>query len=771
MLFNILTLAIVAATQVSALASVGDNFVGGYVLFGDPTKLKLLAQSAATLPVNRIWLSFARPDMYYEPNSKTLQGVGLNYNNTQSDYGFAEIQGYVKQLQAGGVEVFLSMGGWDYNCWPWAYMQKSIYDYGTTTATFQSTIGTYGGGDPSKCNESNQFCYACEPPSNGNTPDSYAIFPEPGNSPTWKQAQAYVANNNKMDSTPVWHPEIIGGAQYKDARTGRTVSVVGSTVWNQKGRDPYQDLVYVAKDLGLDGVDIDYEEFWHADLFKVDGSASNNCGNGCTLFQTIFKYSAILQDVRINIQNIYPSLKLSTAASAAGAWAGTWWGGNLKGLTLNMVPSYPDLVQFIGTGANAGGWNVMSYDLSNSQVNCPPAPATCNLDGQVNFYMAQYAAAGVSANVGYEIGSPAYPPPADATHQMPLSNSLASAIISNTQPYYKGGFFWELFKPQGTKADVPVSALAQALCKQVLGANTPRCSGSLPVLNDEPLPGSSLEVPISKPSGPAPSGPVPCAAPYDKNTQYTAGMQFSYNGYNYQCTYWVPAGTAPGQPGLPQQGICVSAPSTPTSSSAVPVPTTSAVPVTSAKPSSTSVIAPSSTAAPASSSVMPPPKSSTTAVVPPTSAPAPSPTTSAGSTNPACYPAFVQGNSYNGGATASDKGSNYHAKWWSNTAPSVNDGSWALEGLCGSGNSTSPIPVVSSSSVAVPPSPPAPTTSTAPKTTSSVVAPPSGAISNGATCLNFGAWACNYACLCNNVIASTGAYATQWQCTPATASC
>ncbi|KAJ3058739.1 hypothetical protein HDU99_006675, partial [Rhizoclosmatium hyalinum] len=350
MLFSLLTLA-ASAISVQALANppVGEKFAGAYVLFGDPQKLALIAQNAATLPVNRVWLSFARPDMYYEPGSNTLVGVGLNYNNTQADYGFAEIKKYTAQLQAGGVEVFLSMGGWDYNCWPWAYAQYSIFNYGSTTPTFQSTIGTYAGGDIAKCNAGNQWCYACEPPSNGNTPDSYAVFPEPDFSATWKQAQDYVTKNNKMGEAPVWHPELVAGYVYNTPKNGQ-VPVPGLNDWYKKKRDPYQDLVLLAKDLGLDGIDIDYEEFWHADMFKKDASAQQNCGNGCSLYQTVFKYTAILQDVRLNIQQYYPTLKLSTAASAAGAWAGTWWGGNLKGITLNMVPSYPDLVQYLATG-------------------------------------------------------------------------------------------------------------------------------------------------------------------------------------------------------------------------------------------------------------------------------------------------------------------------------------------------------------------------------------------------------------------------------------
>ena len=51
---------------------------------------------------------------------------------------------------------------------------------------------------------------------------------------------------------------------------GVTVIVPGYTEWLAAKRDPYQDLVYLAKDLGVWGVDLDYEEMWHADVFKVN---------------------------------------------------------------------------------------------------------------------------------------------------------------------------------------------------------------------------------------------------------------------------------------------------------------------------------------------------------------------------------------------------------------------------------------------------------------------------------------------------------------------
>ncbi len=185
----------------------------------------------------------------------------------------------------------------------------------------------------------------------------------------------------------------------------------------------------------------------------------------------MYKFSAILKDVQLNIAAKAPSMLLSTASGAAGGWEGNWWGGNLKGLTLAAAKWYPDLIAFV---ASTGGVNVMTYDLSddgafwgcalpaahasalslshtlspspnlplvvccfcwiswafNSPIlmtprialvlscNAPclhaaaeshyecPTPAICTLHDQVAFYMGTYSQAGISANVGYETGTP-----------------------------------------------------------------------------------------------------------------------------------------------------------------------------------------------------------------------------------------------------------------------------------------------------------------------------------------------------------------------------
>ncbi|KAG0006141.1 hypothetical protein BGZ65_009281, partial [Modicella reniformis] len=128
-----LTAALLSVASAFFLASTSEAAasVGGYLLLNPtngPAKLAALAQNAANIPVNRIYLSFARPGMVYVPGSNTLEHVGLNYANG-GDYGFADLKARVAQLRAGGVEVYLSVGGWNYGCWPYVYTQYSVGGY------------------------------------------------------------------------------------------------------------------------------------------------------------------------------------------------------------------------------------------------------------------------------------------------------------------------------------------------------------------------------------------------------------------------------------------------------------------------------------------------------------------------------------------------------------------------------------------------------------------------------------------------------------------
>ncbi|KAI9328149.1 hypothetical protein BDR26DRAFT_874417 [Obelidium mucronatum] len=473
--------------QPLATPSAGLKVVGGYLLLNPSTaasKLKALASNAAKIPVNRIFLSFVAPTMVYVPGSKTLKYADIGYKKG-GDYGFAEVKKYVGLLQKGGVEVFLSMGGWNFNCFPYFYMKYSISSFPTGPNYWK--IQQYGNNSASNCNATNMWCYVCEPQSSNTTLSDFVIFPEPAKTKTWKRAQAQVeAASKTAKGMPVkWNPQFIGGAVVTDG--AMSVTVPGDNTWFKKGRDPYQDFVYLAKDLGLDGVDLDYEEIWHADTFR-----SGTVPGPFKIDQTVYKYAAISFDIINNIKAIYPACKFGTAAGAAGAWQGNWWGGNLKGLWYYLNLWYPEVINFMATGKNAGGINVMTYDLSNNNAHfeCPSGQtADCDLAGQVQFYMETYANASIPARVGYEVGQPAYPDPTnDAAHQLPLTKAGLSAIINGVATSSTlGGFFWELYKPKnseptgvtGQPNNIDANTVARQVCKAVI-PNAARCNGSIP---------------------------------------------------------------------------------------------------------------------------------------------------------------------------------------------------------------------------------------------------------------------------------------------------
>ncbi|KAJ3009414.1 UNVERIFIED_CONTAM: hypothetical protein HDU68_002712 [Siphonaria sp. JEL0065] len=464
----------------------GDKVVGGYLLLNPkegPAKLKALADNAANIPVNRVFLSFVAPTMVYVPGSKTLKYSDIGYSST-GDYGFAAVKAAVAKLQAGGVEVFLSMGGWNYNCFPYFYAKYSIGSFGKGPNYWK--IQKYGGGSAAGCNEKNMWCYVCEPESEGTTIKDFVIFPEPANHASWKAAQAQIKKGAKGEPVK-WHPEFIGGAKITDPVDKTTkITVPGSNYWSTQKRNPYQDFVYLAKDLGLDGIDLDYEEMWHADTFrKGDGLGP------FTLDQTVYKYTAIAYDLMNNIKKIYPTCKLATAAGAAGAWNTKWWGGNLKGLWYYSNLWFPEVTAFMAKGKNAGGINVMTYDLSknNQYYECPDTTENCDLAGQVKFYMNTYKTAGIPARVGYEIGQAAYPDPTnDPTNQIPLTKDALNSILGYENTSTMGGFFWELYKPKnsaptgasGQPNNVDANTTAQKVCAKVLGSSAKRCKGVIP---------------------------------------------------------------------------------------------------------------------------------------------------------------------------------------------------------------------------------------------------------------------------------------------------
>jgi hypothetical protein len=270
--------------------------VGGYLLLGQETgmaELKALANNARSLPVNRIWVSFLSPNMVYKKSSEDLSKTGLAGN-----FVFGDIKKHIKQLREGGVEVFLSMGGWDYNCFPYLYMRYSVGGYGTHTPNFWS-IEKYGHGSVNGCTKENDYCYVCEPKSSGEGLGNFQIFPEPDWSPSYKLAQLSVEGRiSKNASWPAaeWHGKKSGlypGNMWTDQNASKTILVPGDDTFVKENRDPYADFVQLATELGAAGIDLDYEEFWHADYFKTCEVLDDECSmkdGPWNMWQTVYKY-------------------------------------------------------------------------------------------------------------------------------------------------------------------------------------------------------------------------------------------------------------------------------------------------------------------------------------------------------------------------------------------------------------------------------------------------------------------------------------------------
>ncbi len=243
---------------------------------------------------------------------------------------------------------------------PYFYTRYSVAGYGTSTPNYWK-IQEYCAGDVNNASPANQYCFTCEPPFENATYTDFDFFPEPTFSPTWQAAIAYVqAGAASAPVQPTWDAGFISGQQWTDPNTGISVLLPGSGLYNTLKRDPYADLVSLAKDLGAAGVDVDYEEMWHADFHK-QGPA----GGPWTMPQTVYKYSAIMKDVQLNIAAQAPGMLLSSPVGAASGWAGNWWGGNLTGLVADAAQLYPDLIAY---AASTGGINVMTYDLSDDEV-------------------------------------------------------------------------------------------------------------------------------------------------------------------------------------------------------------------------------------------------------------------------------------------------------------------------------------------------------------------------------------------------------------------
>jgi hypothetical protein len=122
-----------AAGACSGAAASPKPFVGGYAMLNGEDglrKLSLLASSASTLPITRLFLGFFSPSMVYVAGSGNISATGLALSSAP-DGGYSVLKAAIGTLSASGIDVLLSMGGWDYNCYPYAYTRYSVAGYGT----------------------------------------------------------------------------------------------------------------------------------------------------------------------------------------------------------------------------------------------------------------------------------------------------------------------------------------------------------------------------------------------------------------------------------------------------------------------------------------------------------------------------------------------------------------------------------------------------------------------------------------------------------------
>lgn len=81
--------------------------------------MKALEESS-NLPFNRIYIAFIRPDMVY--TSESLDSTGLEHLGSDGMAAFKNLKKFVKSMKDKQIEVFLSLGGWDWSCNPYWYM-------------------------------------------------------------------------------------------------------------------------------------------------------------------------------------------------------------------------------------------------------------------------------------------------------------------------------------------------------------------------------------------------------------------------------------------------------------------------------------------------------------------------------------------------------------------------------------------------------------------------------------------------------------------------
>ena len=304
------------------------------------------------------------------------------------------------------------------------------------------------------------------------------------------------------------------------------------------GKKAYANLVKLVNSLGAQGIDLDYEEFWHADKYAQTwssnpwdssvaaklklvannsydgilsaGVTSTNPSSGGTnvMPKTVEKLAGIVQAIHDNITTINSSLVITAALPPVGAtpimdfvygdngkddvytYGGVWWLGNLKGLFYNLAWKYPTVANYF----QAAG--IMTYDLASNDPAYTGAGG--DLSSQVNTYMGLYKnflESSESSNLTVNsVGKIVYKPAhfklptkfqfgfevnKPAYGDLTLTPALVTTILNN-QKDSDGDIIWEMYSVQPTGGTTTKNVLQQSCATFLANDSRYDCSANIP---------------------------------------------------------------------------------------------------------------------------------------------------------------------------------------------------------------------------------------------------------------------------------------------------
>lgn len=279
----------------------------------------------------------------------------------------------------------------------------------------------------------------------------------------------------------------------------------------------YNNVIQLANDLEVDGLDIDAEEFWHGDYYAIQwkgnpwttsiannilenggptydnlmtyGTGSSTSTGPAVMPKTIEKLSKILNLLKNNLNS--SNLLFSSATPPVGArpitgfvygdnypdiytYGGLWWLGNLKGLWYHLNEYDSSIIsRFDSLG-------LMTYDLCGNGVNCEPyGGGPTDLPGQVEAYMEDYrnwlkSSTPSSSNMTIDSnGKVIYFPakysisskiqfgfevsqpayPKDIAGQLQLTDELVDTILLQQSNRSDGVIIWQMYSIPNTMAN------------------------------------------------------------------------------------------------------------------------------------------------------------------------------------------------------------------------------------------------------------------------------------------------------------------------------